>query len=319
MTAIVARRRAITLTLLATAILALVLLIQAEPAVLWNRLVAEAMVIQRDIHRDLAAAMRAVQARESAAGWTLVSLGFFYGVFHAVGPGHGKVVVATYLATHETRLPRGILLSLLSSLLQGVTAVAAVAISVTVLDRSFREAQGTTAALESASYGLVALLGLFLAVRSGRRLILSRSPHNGHAADERGHHGHACRHGPTVGDLEAASSLRPFVAAVLSIGVRPCSGAILVLVLAYALDIFWAGVAAVFAISAGTAVTVSALAILSVTARRSALALAGAMDTDEVWLRRAIDVVAMLGGLTLILLGAVLLRASIATAQHPLF
>ena len=142
-----------------------------EPGTTWNAVVAYVLAMQRDLHRELAAAMRSVQGNDAAAAWSLAGLAFLYGVFHAAGPGHGKVVISIYLATHESRLRRGVALSVLSSLLQGATALGAVGLTVAVLDRSFRDAQSTAFALESVSYGLVALLGLFLAFRSGRRLL----------------------------------------------------------------------------------------------------------------------------------------------------
>jgi Tfp pilus assembly protein PilN len=180
--------------------------------------------------------MRAVQQAEAKAFWTLVGLGFLYGVFHAVGPGHGKVVISTYLATHESRLRRGIALSVLSSLLQGATAILAVGATVAVLQRSMREAHSAAIALETASYGLVAALGLYLALRSGRRLFgharaHDHGPGQDAAVDAAAPCAHA--HGPTAADLSAPPSLRHFVVTVLSVGLRPCSGAILVLVLPY--------------------------------------------------------------------------------------
>ena len=92
---------------------------QPGPAPDCDDAVAYALAVQRDLHRELATAMRSVQGNEPAAAWTLAGLGFLYGVFHAAGPGHGKVVISTYLATHESRLVRGVALSVLSSLLQG--------------------------------------------------------------------------------------------------------------------------------------------------------------------------------------------------------
>jgi ABC-type nickel/cobalt efflux system permease component RcnA len=288
-----------------------------EPGAMWNRAVVYVFTMQRDLHRDLAAAMRSVQANQAAAAWSLAGLGFLYGVFHAAGPGHGKVVISTYLATHESRLRRGVALSVLSSLLQGVTALGAVGLTVAVLDRSFREAQSIAFALESVSYGLVSLLGLFLVFRSGRRLwARHRVSDVGPAAAA---HGTGCHgHGPSAAELTAPPSLRHFVATVLSVGMRPCSGAILVLVLAYAKDLVWVGVAAVMAMSAGTALTVSALAALSVYARKSAVALGGYLSEDSPRFAQVLDGIAMLGGILIVLFGMALLQASLVTARHPL-
>ncbi|NUS70936.1 MAG: delayed-early response protein/equilibrative nucleoside transporter, partial [Ensifer adhaerens] len=55
--------------------------------------------------------------------WSLVGLSFTYGVLHAAGPGHGKAVISSYMIANETELKRGVLLSFLSSLLQGVVAI----------------------------------------------------------------------------------------------------------------------------------------------------------------------------------------------------
>ena len=65
------------------------------------------------------------------------------------------------------------------------------------------------------------------------------------------------------------------LAVVFSVGVRPCTGAILVLVFALTQGVFWAGVAATFAMAIGTAITVAALATLALGSRELALRLGG--------------------------------------------
>ena len=98
---------------------AALLLAVAELPALWTRTLGFALTMQRELQHGLTEAMRAVQHSEATAVWSLTGLGFLYGVFHAVGPGHGKVVITTYLATHESRLARGIGLSFLASLCRG--------------------------------------------------------------------------------------------------------------------------------------------------------------------------------------------------------
>ncbi|MEX0923336.1 MAG: nickel/cobalt transporter [Rhodovibrionaceae bacterium] len=306
-------------------VLLAVLLLSALPGGggVWSELTIEIQAIQRDLHRQLAAAMRAVQERGAAAAWTLVLLSFLYGVFHAAGPGHGKVVISTYLLTQESALRRGLLLSTVSSLCQGLTAVLAVEVTAGLLDLTLRQAQGTAANLESLSYGLVALLGLVLAASRLRRLGgRLRRGREGHAQDAEGHGhggedcGHA--HGPRPQDLEAPLSWRGFAAMVASIGIRPCSGAILVLLVAYSLELRWAGIAAVLAMSLGTAITVSLLATLSVYARKGSLRLAALLPGQSGRLSLALDLVAVAGGLLILAAGLLLLQASWTLADHPL-
>ena len=78
---------------------------------LWSGLALEIQTLQRDLHRQLAAAIQAVRREGAAAAGTLVVLSFLYGVFHAVGPGHGKVIISTYLLTQESQLRRGVVLA----------------------------------------------------------------------------------------------------------------------------------------------------------------------------------------------------------------
>jgi len=100
---------------------------------LWSELVLEIQSVQRDLHRQLARAIQMVKAEGMAASWSLIGLSFLYGVFHAAGPGHGKVVISTYILTHESQLRRGLLLSLVCALCQGLTAIVAVGVTAELL------------------------------------------------------------------------------------------------------------------------------------------------------------------------------------------
>jgi ABC-type nickel/cobalt efflux system permease component RcnA len=84
----------------------------------------------------------------------------------------------------------------------------------------------------------------------------------GHVHDE--HCGHS--HGPTPDQLAGPGGWKRGLMAIFAVGLRPCSGAILVLVFALAQGIFWAGVAATFVMGLGTAITVAAIATLTVSA-----------------------------------------------------
>ena len=272
----------------------------------WVRLMAWIVAVQRELHQGLATALRAVQSGGDAAVLWLALLGFLYGVFHAAGPGHGKVVITTYLTTQKETLWRGIALAVTASLLQGVVAITAVFAAMLVFAQTARQSQWLTDRIELASFALVAALGLFLVWRHGRNLLRPQ------AADAcggcGGHHHHDHAPPPT----------KAFAAGILSIGLRPCSGAILVLVLAVALNLQLAGIAAVAAMSIGTALTVSGLAALAVLAREQASRMAQRLEISGSRMARAVDVVALLGGLLLAAMGIALLQAGLVTPAHPL-
>jgi ABC-type nickel/cobalt efflux system permease component RcnA len=274
-----------------------------NPGAAWTRLIAWIVATQRELHAALATAMRAVQAEGSIAAPALVWLGFLYGVFHAAGPGHGKVVITTYLATQKETLGRGIALAVAAAMVQGLTAVLAVFATVTLLEQTARQSQVLAGRIELLSFALVAGLGAFLTLRHGRNLCQARTAT---PCGTCGHHHHSPP--PT----------RAFMASILSIGLRPCTGAILVLVLAIALDQRTAGIAAVLAMSTGTALTTAAMASLAVLARDQASRLASRLDTDQTRLTRIADTIALIGGLALLAMGTALLHATLTTPAHPL-
>ncbi|SUB70069.1 High-affinity nickel-transport protein [Pluralibacter gergoviae] len=104
------------------------------------------------------------------AGGSLLAFSFIYGVLHALGPGHGKVVIATWLATHPSKLKSGIRLTLAASLLQGLVAIALVVVVLTLLALPARQMHLSSFWLEKGSYALVGLLGVMLCWRALKKL-----------------------------------------------------------------------------------------------------------------------------------------------------
>ena len=76
-------------------------------------------------------------------------------------------------------------------------------------------------------------------------------------------------------ELAGPGGWRRGFGAIFAVGLRPCSGAILVLVFALAQGLFWAGIAATFVMGLGTAITVATIAVIAVSAKGLARRLAG--------------------------------------------
>jgi nickel/cobalt transporter (NicO) family protein len=120
--------------------------------------------------------------------------------------------------------------------------------------------------------------------------------------DEASAWGHA--HAPEPQDLTGRHWLRRGLAAIIAVGLRPCSGAIIVLVFALAQGLFWIGVASTFLMGLGTAITVAAIATLAVGARGFAGRLAKAKPGMGMILIRGLETAA---ALVIVLFGAALL------------
>ncbi|MBA2780501.1 nickel/cobalt transporter [Halomonas kenyensis] len=225
---------------------------------------------QRDFHRALTMAITNFSGTPSSTAWiTLLGISFAYGVFHAAGPGHGKAVLTTYLLSQGGAVRRALALSFAASLLQGVVAITLVVVLVHGLGWVTRQAMGSVVWVEQASFLMVALLGAWLclrAIRQLRRIPASREQ-AGHAHDHDHTHEHSCCGGHHHVDPSQAADWRTALATVVAIGIRPCSGGVLLLGAATLLGQFMVGVAAVMVMALGTALTVSGLALASVFAR----------------------------------------------------
>jgi len=116
--------------------------------------------------------------------------------------------------------------------------------------------------------------------------------HGGHDHDGHVHDGHV--HGPEPQELAGPGGWQRGLSAIVAVGLRPCSGAILVLVFALAQSLFWAGIAATFVMGVGTALTTTAIATLAVGAKGFAKRIAAQGDGSGVLVMRGVEVAAAL-------------------------
>jgi len=279
---------------------------------------------QRDLHRTLTLAITELSRAPSTNTWlTLLGVSFAYGVFHAAGPGHGKAVLATYLASHGGATRRALGLSFAAALLQGITAIAMVAVLVHGLGWVTRQAMGSAVWVEQASFILVALLGGWLCWRAITQL---RHAYSSRVSDAVGHghgHGHSHDHSHCCGgahhiEPQQALDWRTALMTVGAIGMRPCTGAVLMLGAASLLGQFYVGVAAVLAMSLGTGITVSVLALASIVARGWAAKRLHQQSSRQV-VEKAAGWAALAGGALIVALGVSLFMAGAAQpASGPL-
>jgi nickel/cobalt transporter (NicO) family protein len=269
---------------------------------------------QSEFYRDMSATIRAAKSDGSAV-WTLLTISFAYGIFHAAGPGHGKAVISSYLVANQETAWRGIALSFVSALLQALVAVVLVGICAWLLNVTAQTMCGAEKAIEIASYGLIAAFGARLVWTKGgafmRALQAPRAEpalaaahqhydhghHHDHGHDHRHDHdpghvhdehcGHS--HGPTPDQLAGPGGWRRGLGAIVAVGLRPCSGAILVLVFSLAQGLFWAGIVATFVMGIGTAITVATIAVIAVSAKDLARRLSAGREGGGALIMRGIE------------------------------
>jgi len=283
----------------------------AEPQV--GGIVGWLLSKQSEFYREMSSTIRAAKSDGSAV-WTLLGISFAYGIFHAAGPGHGKAVISSYLVANRETARRGIVLSFASALMQSLVAVVIVAICAWLLNASARTMCGAEKAIEILSYALIAAFGARLvwtkgggfmrALQAPRPALAMASAGHGHGHDhhhhDHHHHDHdpeqhvhdehgGHSHGPEPSELAGLGGWRRGFGAIFAVGIRPCSGAILVLVFALAQGLFWAGIAATFVMGLGTAITVATIAVVAVSAKDLARRLSGTKEGGGALFMRGVE------------------------------
>ncbi|MGZ0800407.1 nickel/cobalt transporter [Kluyvera ascorbata] len=269
----------------------------------WPQVMMKSVIWQRDVNQQMSGLLKAVAENPTQAGGALLLFSFVYGVLHALGPGHGKVVITTWLATHPSKLKSSIGLTLAASLLQGLVAIGLVVVVLTLLQLPARQLHLSSFWLEKGSYALVGVLGLLLCWRALKKLrallrkpkFTAFTPH--HVHDQ--HCGCGHQHMPDPKQLERDEDWRARLVIVLSMGMRPCSGAIMVLLFSKVIGVFGWGVASALAMAAGTSVTISSLALLVHAFRTLAVKLSG-NRTPVLWRQVGWTTLALAGGVILV-------------------
>ncbi|WP_343562765.1 nickel/cobalt transporter [Kiloniella sp. b19] len=296
----------------------------------WAGLIDITRAYQQSFSAEISSAVRAM-ATEGLGGnaaWHMAWVSFLYGVFHAVGPGHGKAIISSYSLTHHVSVRKTASLAMISSCVQGLTAIVIVGGAWLILEGGVRSfSLSVEDALEPVSYGAFIAVGVFLMFRGFRNSeghhhccghdhghshdhAHSGCDHNHGHQDEHAHHEHHDHSRQSKHEIRK----RDFWLLISSVGIRPCTGALLVLILSFLLGEWWGGLMAVLAMSLGTGLTVSAIALTAKGIRVPLLWLVEDIGGNRLWVGRVIPV---LGGGVIALFGGALLYDYWITPAHP--
>lgn len=200
---------------------------------------------QREFQNAMAGALQSIRAGDGLALITLCAMSAGYGFVHALGPGHGKLLLGGAAASGLVPMRRMVAIGLAASLAQSAMAILLVAVGVKLLSLTSQHAISLAeGVLAAASYAAIAAIGLVMMLRGLRAARVEAHPHGCGC----GHH-----HGPTPEEVARARSPAAALALIGSIAIRPCSGALFLLVIAWRFGIVWQGVLAVIAMGLGTA------------------------------------------------------------------
>ena len=339
---------------------------------IWPSLVISSIQWQREVNAELADLLYEAKSNPWGAGSYLIGFSFVYGMLHSLGPGHGKVIVSTYLATHPTKAKASLVLTVVSAFLQALVAILLVSVLLWGFSASMRVVNDKANMFVSLSFALVAVVGTLICWKALKSIyttmrkpklkvkaittlaadapsamaarppgtvqspIALRSsvsvgsamlnPTNALQTAEHSHadHSHAdcgCGH-QHVADADAinkASTLREYAGIIVTIGVRPCTGAIMVLLFANMVGLYWMGVMSAFAMAIGTALTTSLIAMMTLTGKHLVKRyLAAGNKNNNASLKVAGHYLQLFGGILLVLIGLLLMNGQ-ESGMSPVF
>ncbi|MEM9394138.1 MAG: hypothetical protein AAGA38_09790 [Pseudomonadota bacterium] len=284
----------------------------------WDQMVFWAQNLQRETQGALARGLRALRSGEPGALTALLAACFAYGFAHAVGPGHGKLVIGGYGVARRVSPVRLSVVAMASSIAQAATAIVLVYLGIWLLQAS--AASLSVAAedwLAPASYGAVSLLGVWLVWRGIRSFrtqftFAEPGPQRAHAHDAHHDHANACpscghAHAPSHEAVAQAKSWQELATLVAAVAIRPCTGAIFLLILGWRLDLQTAAIAGVIAMALGTGSVTISVALAATGLRESAASTAGGWERVS----RAVPVIEVSVGLVVAVLAFGLMQASL--------
>ena len=220
---------------------------------------------QRVFQNQMAEAVIRMRSGDMLAITTLLISTATYGFVHALGPGHGKYLIGGVGIGTQIKHLHLISIAVISSITQALWAIVLVYSAFFFLGVAADKIETfSESLLLPLSYGAITLVGCILVFRGIRNVIHLNF---GTTPPTKCTHSH----GPNLDQLSNAFSWRERLILITSVAIRPCTGAIFLLVITWNLQLQWVGVAAVISMGLGTAALTSIVAISSISARKLVL------------------------------------------------
>jgi nickel/cobalt transporter (NicO) family protein len=264
----------------------------ADQGGLLHRIEGFIIVTQRNVNREIN--RRLIAVRDGHGPGVIFAgllIAFLYGVFHALGPGHGKTVIVGYFLGRGGSIARGVAMAGWIALSHVIGAIVIVGVVHYILSHSMATPVEEILWLRLVSYGAILAIGLvmlMLALHDRRAIALA----GGHVHSH--HHGHS----------HSLRGLREQRLLAVAAGFIPCSGAILILVFAFTNGILLMGMLMALLIAVGMGLTLAALGIASVLAHRQVTARFAGGRGMQIFL-------SLLGPLLITAIGLVLLSGAV--------
>jgi ABC-type nickel/cobalt efflux system permease component RcnA len=250
------------------------------------------IVWQHQLKQKMSDLIRAVRTEKSLQPLiVLMGLAILYGVIHAAGPGHGKVVAMSYVLSHRATIMGGILFGLCFAVVHALSGAVGVVGLHYLIHRSVSETLASvTTVTQIVSFGLITLLGLGILLKHGYPFL---------------------KLGPDKATQSENQNKKGLFAWALAIGLVPCPAVVMIMLFCLSMNVMLLGLLLTICISMGMATTISLVVIALVLGKTGILT-----TVSEKYSIRIEGIIGLLSGGAVAVFGALLLLATINSAIH---
>jgi len=208
------------------------------------------------------------EARTPGPMLALALASLLYGIFHALGPGHGKTIISTYFLAKAAKLRHSLMAGYLIALVHAVSALTIVLALFFIVRGVFSTGfESASRIVQTLSFGVIALIGATMLAQR----IRGKEHSHGHRFGFRKAYEHEHEHEGGSGEVTG----KELFGIALASGIVPCPGASAIILVCLSLNVMLAGVVAVTLISLGMGVTVSVIGAVAILVKRGVLKASG--------------------------------------------
>lgn len=220
--------------------------------------------------------------RDEKTAGPMLALALFsllYGVFHALGPGHGKTIVSTFFLSNNAKFRHSLIAGYLIALVHAVSALAIVLALFYIVRGVFSAGfEGASRIVQTISFGVIAAIGAFMLVQR------IRGKEHSHG------HGHEHEHEHELHAPSPDVSGKELFGIALASGIVPCPGASAIILVCLSLNVMLAGIVAVTMISLGMGVTVTVIGAVAILAKRGVVKFSASGREGGRLIRRIVEI-----------------------------
>ena len=241
----------------------------------FQRIVESNSTKQLEIRSEITRKMRELKkGQDFKLMFSILLIAFVYGIFHAIGPGHGKLVISSYMLADDVKIWKGIIGGTVFAFVHSISGIILVMVLKLLSKNVFRESDKFVEMASKISFGILILLGVYFLIMAFRR-----------------------------GASHTHDNKNLFMT-ILSVALVPCPGSVIISLFAMRLDMFNFGVIMILSMALGMAVVISSISLLTISLKETAFRVFLNNEKMKAGLLKGIRI---FGSILMILLGFVFL------------